>query len=167
MKIAILSDTHMPRMAKQLPKVLCTHLENADAIIHAGDWQTSAVYDELKQYAPVYGVTGNVDEKSLYNKFERSIVLQFGKVKIGVTHGDGKGKTTEQRAMDAFSEEKLDLLIFGHSHVPLLKEKNGLTLFNPGSPTDKRKQSQYSFGILEINKGFSIRHVFYDSKEQV
>ncbi|PPA70722.1 metallophosphoesterase family protein [Jeotgalibacillus proteolyticus] len=166
MKIIVLSDTHMPRMAKKLPSALIPHLNEADAIIHAGDWQTKEIAEELRQFAPVYGVTGNVDEPALHNVFDKSITLTFHSLTIGVTHGDGKGKTTEQRALDQFKGEELDLLIFGHSHIPLYKEKDGLVLFNPGSPTDKRRQEQFSFGLLEIKKkDWSIKHVYYDSKK--
>ncbi|TDL31391.1 metallophosphoesterase [Jeotgalibacillus sp. S-D1] len=166
MKIVIVSDTHMPRMAKQLPMALTPHLSNADAIIHAGDWQDKSVYEKLVQYAPVYGVTGNVDEEWLHRRFTKKILLKIDNVRIGVTHGDGKGKTTEQRAMDLFSQEAIDILIFGHSHIPLKKDKDGMILFNPGSPTDKRRQQQYSFGLLEINdKSYTISHLFFDSKK--
>jgi len=164
MYIVVLADTHMPRMAKKWPQPLNQHLEKADIIIHAGDWQTIDVYRELSQYAPIYGVTGNVDEPSLHEILKRNIVVQIDQVKIGVTHGDGKGLTTEKRALNQFKNEELDILIFGHSHIPLLRKSNDLIVFNPGSPTDKRRQKQFSFGIIETGNELSIKHIFFDSK---
>ncbi|MDG5471898.1 metallophosphoesterase [Jeotgalibacillus sp. ET6] len=165
MNIIVVSDTHMPRMAKTFPPSLESYLQKADAIIHAGDWQTAAIADELNKFAPLYGVTGNVDEPPLHERFEKVIRLTFGSLTIGVTHGDGKGKTTEQRAMDQFKDANPDLLIFGHSHIPVKKKVNGTVLFNPGSPTDKRKQKQFSFGHLQISEDqWSIEHVYFDSK---
>ncbi|KIL49109.1 metallophosphoesterase family protein [Jeotgalibacillus campisalis] len=165
MNIIVLSDTHMPRMAKKFPPALLTYLHEADAIIHVGDWQTEAIADDLTKFAPLYGVTGNVDEPALHQRFQKSLLLSFGSLTVGVTHGDGKGKTTEQRAMDQFKNIQPDLLLFGHSHIPVYKKINGTILFNPGSPTDKRKQKQFSFGHLQINEDeWSIKHVFFDSK---
>nr|WP_316047281.1 metallophosphoesterase family protein [Planococcus glaciei] len=85
-------------------------------------------------------------------------------MKVGVIHGDGSRKTTEQRAFEAFAEEQVDIIVFGHSHIPVMREVDGITLFNPGSPTDKRKQPQYSFGLLEIGDTWNLRHIFFDKE---
>ncbi len=66
--------------------------------------------------------------------------------------------------MAAFAGEDIDLLIYGHSHIPVLKEMHGITILNPGSPTDKRRQKQYSFAVIRLGKEMAIEHVFYDSK---
>ncbi|KIL51877.1 metallophosphoesterase family protein [Jeotgalibacillus soli] len=165
MKMIVISDTHMPKMAKKIPEALKKGLTDADLILHAGDWQTAEVYDELRKYAPVEGVTGNIDEEGLHKLFDRKKILHFGEVKIGITHGDGKGKTTEKRAMDVFKDDDIDILIYGHSHIPVLKTNDKPILFNPGSPTDKRRQQHYSYGVIEIEKTVSIEHVFFDNKE--
>nr|WP_273850623.1 metallophosphoesterase family protein [Pseudalkalibacillus spartinae] len=166
MNVIIVSDTHMPRMAKQLPEVLRKELLGADLIIHLGDWQTKDVYEELKSYAPVTGVYGNVDEPFFIEHFNEKLVLELESHLIGVTHGHGKGKTTEQRAISQFKNENVELILFGHSHIPLHKEYEGRVLFNPGSPTDKRKQSHYSFGKLNVkaNQPLQIDHVFFMEK---
>ena len=84
----------------------------------------------------------------------------------GVTHGHGKGKTTEKRALLAFEHEQVDAVIFGHSHIPTHKQIGDITLFNPGSATDKRREKQFSFGLLYIQKNtLRVEHVFYDSKD--
>lgn len=86
-------------------------------------------------------------------------------MKIGVVHGDGIRKTTEQRARDSFEGENVDIIVFGHSHQPLMRETDGVTLFNPGSPTDKRREPQYSFGLLEIGDTWELKHVFFDKED--
>lgn len=163
-KIVILSDTHIPARAKQLPKILLGACENADLVIHAGDWQTLDVFFELSAYAETIGVAGNVDPWEIIDRFGKKKVLTVENLKIGIIHGDGTSKTTEQRALEAFSGEGVDLIIFGHSHIPLMKEIDGVTLFNPGSPTDKRRQQKYSFGILEIGEEWKLQHVFFDKE---
>lgn len=163
-KIIILSDTHIPARAKRLPKILLEACEEADLILHAGDWQSLDVYFELAAYAETIGVAGNVDPWEIVDRFGKKKILTVDNLKIGITHGDGIRKTTEQRAFDAFAEDNVDLVIFGHSHVPLQKEIGGTTLFNPGSPTDKRRQQQYSFGILEVGETWNLQHVFFDKE---
>lgn len=163
-KIIALSDTHMPRMAKQLPSKLVEELKDADLILHAGDWQTMNVYEELNAFAPVEGVCGNVDHDELIEKFGMQKILDIGRFRIGLVHGHGKKGTTEQRALAAFAEESVDLIIYGHSHIPILKEVNGVTLLNPGSPTDKRRQEYYSFAVIRLGQKMAVEHVFYESK---
>ncbi|MFP7168668.1 metallophosphoesterase family protein [Terribacillus sp. 7520-G] len=167
MRITILADTHMPRMAKIWPPALLPYLERADHILHAGDIQDSRVLDSLAAYAPVTAVFGNMDSSGLMDKLPKKQLLDFHGLKIGLTHGHGKGKTTEQRAKAEFEGEAIDLLIYGHSHIPVHKEESGLVLFNPGSPTDKRQQEQFSFGelIVEEDGTWSLKHIFYKDKK--
>ena len=164
-RILILSDTHMPKKSKHLPGVLLDELNGCDLIIHAGDWQSIKLYEELKKRAPVEGVYGNTDNDELCAILKEKILLEIEGYKIGVVHGHGKRKTTEKRSIEAFDDEEVDALIFGHSHIPVKKHHNGIILFNPGSPTDKRRQPNYSFGILEITDELIFNHVFFDSKE--
>lgn len=163
-KIVILSDTHIPARAKKLPQILLDACREADLILHAGDWQELDVFFELSAYAETIGVAGNVDPWELVDRFGKKKTLTVENLKIGIVHGDGASKTTEQRALETFTDEGADLIIFGHSHIPIMKEINGVTLFNPGSPTDKRLQKQYSFGILEIGEEWNLRHVFFDKE---
>ena len=164
-KIVIVSDTHIPNRAKKLPQKLIGECQNADFIIHAGDWQTLDVFYELSAYAETDGVTGNVDPWEILDRFGKKKIFTFGELKVGVIHGDGNRKTTEQRAFDAFAEENVDIIVFGHSHMPLVRDVEGVTLFNPGSPTDKRRESQYSFGILEVGETWELKHIFFDKEE--
>lgn len=167
MKIVVVSDTHMPRIAKKLPERLILELQSADAIIHAGDWTNVSVYEALKAYAPTYGVAGNNDGPDLVRKFGLKKKLELEGVRIGVVHGHGAGKRTdtEARAREAFKGTRLDILIFGHSHIPLLKQVGSLLVLNPGSPTDKRKQPLYSFAVLQLNEGdIQPDMIYYDNK---
>lgn len=163
-KIVIVSDTHIPMRAKKLPRVLVDACQHADFIIHAGDWQTMDVYFEFAAYAETDGVTGNTDPWDIADRFGQKKIIAFGDLKIGVVHGDGIRKTTEQRAFDAFKEDSVDIIVFGHSHIPIMHEIDGVMMFNPGSPTDKRQQTQYSFGLLEIGETWELKHVFFDKE---
>ncbi|WP_070120440.1 metallophosphoesterase family protein [Bacillus marinisedimentorum] len=165
MKVLIISDTHMPKRAKELPAVLKKDLKDAGLIIHAGDWQTLALYEELQQYAPVEGVAGNVDGDEVAERFGLWKLIEAEGVQIGIVHGHGKGWTTERRAIAAFSDHDPDIIIFGHSHIPIHKEVNGQVVFNPGSPTDKRRQKQFSYGVMMIEAGnFTVGHVFFEDR---
>ncbi len=166
MKIIVVSDTHMPRMSKKLPERLLSELSNADAIIHAGDWTKISVYESLAAYAPTYGVAGNNDGEEIIRRFGMRKLLEFEGVAIGVVHGHGgKRLATESHAVEAFKKVKLDALVYGHSHVPVHRRLDGMLVFNPGSPTDKRRQPLYSFGIFDIARGrLTARHVFYGDK---
>lgn len=168
MKIVVVADTHMPRMSKSLPAALRGQLKDADAIIHAGDWTRLSVYDALSAYAPVYGVVGNNDGPELATRFGMRELLTFGGLRIGVVHGHGAPRrmNTEAQALAAFAGERLSAIVYGHSHVPVLRyDPDGTLIFNPGSPTDKRRQPLYSFGIFAIEDGrLAARHLTYADK---
>lgn len=167
MKIVVISDTHMPRMNKKLPDRLIEELKNADAIIHAGDWTTLSVYEALAAYAPTYGVAGNNDGSEIIKKFGYRKLMEIEGCRIGLVHGHGTGGrvNTETRAREAFKGKQLHVLIFGHSHIPVMKQLGKMLIFNPGSPTDKRRQPSYSFGMMELAAGtVKARHIFYNDK---
>lgn len=161
MKIVVLSDTHIPKRAKNLPSRLVKELKTADGIIHAGDWQSLEMVHQLQSYAPVNGVYGNTDGNDIKTIFPEKNILKLNGYTIGIVHGHGPRKTTERRAAESFSEEKPDIVIFGHSHIPFLRYVNGMLLFNPGSPTDKRKCPMYSFGILTLEQEIKVEHIFF------
>jgi hypothetical protein len=165
MKIGVVSDTHMPGHAKQLPQALKKGLEGVDLILHAGDWQTPEVVEQFRQMAPVEGVTGNVDSAEIMQILKQKLLLDLEGFRIGIVHGHmGKGKTTPERARNAFADEDVDLIIFGHSHIPFDEVVNGVRLFNPGSPTDKRRQPRFSYGILTLEEKLTARHIYYEDK---
>ncbi len=166
MRIVVLSDTHMPRSAKSLPSPVVKALGTADYILHAGDWTTPAIADMLAKHAPLEGVAGNNDGQELVKQFGYKKLLELGGIRIGIVHGHGVQGTTESRAVDAFRREKVNVILFGHSHIPLYKKRNGMLLFNPGSPTDKRRQSTYSFGVWTIQDGSLEASIHYFKKEE-
>ncbi|QWU17476.1 hypothetical protein SAMN04487895_104120 [Paenibacillus sophorae] len=167
MKVGVVSDTHMTRAGKKLPKALIEGLAGVELILHLGDWVDMEVYDELSALAPVDGIAGNNDGQDIVKRFgERKIVTVAG-ARIGMVHGHQPytGRGTDGNALRAFAGESLDCILFGHSHQPLMRSENGILLFNPGSPTDKRREKLYSFGLLDIEEGkIEARHIFYESK---
>ncbi len=161
MKIVVVADTHLPKRSKGLPEQLKEELSTAEQIIHAGDWQTIEVYEEFKKYGEVIGVSGNADDEVIRELLPTKRIVSCMGYKIGIVHGDGKGKTTEKRALETFQDDEVDIIIFGHSHIPYIRYVNGVLLFNPGSATDKRKLPVYSFGTMTIDEmGFSTKHVY-------
>lgn len=165
MKIVVVSDTHMPRMAKELPAPLIRELEGADLILHAGDWTEPEVYRMLSRYGKVIGVAGNNDGEPLTSKLGTKRIVQAGTKQIGLVHGHlpSRSRTAQQNAVHAFKGEQLDAIVFGHSHVPLLQWQNGVLLFNPGSPTAKRKQPRFSFGVISIQGDqLAAKHYYFD-----
>lgn len=167
MKIVVLSDTHMPRMNKKLPDRLARELSSAAAIVHGGDWTGLAVCGMLEAYAPVYGVAGNNDGADIVRKFGWKRWADIGGKSFGIVHGHGAAKRTgtEAHAIAAFRDRMPDILIYGHTHVPVLHKTGTTIVLNPGSPTDKRKMPRYSFALVELaGEEMKVRHVFYDDK---
>ncbi|TMV52133.1 metallophosphoesterase [Paenibacillus mesophilus] len=164
MIIGVVSDTHLSTRARKLPSVLMEGLRHADVIIHAGDWFTTDVYEELSALAPVVGVAGNGDGDDIINRFGMKRTVEYEGVRIGIVHGhEGPDRSTPERARLAFRDDPQDLIVFGHSHIPLLEKIGDTVLFNPGSPTDKRRQLKYSFGIVTARNGtFEAEHRYYD-----
>ncbi|WP_252312614.1 metallophosphoesterase family protein [Sinobaca sp. H24] len=167
MKIVVLGDTHMPKKGARFPSRLIQEIENCDLIVHTGDIQEIAFLQELEHFAPVKAVVGNTDgEKERARLPEREIFTADG-LTFGLVHGHGERLTTEKRAVAAFSDMETapDCILFGHSHLPLLRYVNKTLLFNPGSVTDKRKLPYYSFGLLYVEKQeIRAEHVFYQDK---
>lgn len=162
MLIGVLSDTHIPYRAKRLPEIVLNKLNGVDLIIHAGDWQTIEVYDVLRTIAPVEGVAGNTDGEEVIRRLGWKKIIQAGPYRIGIVHGHGGDRTkTVDRALNTFSSDQVDVIIFGHSHIPLLEERDGIILFNPGSPTDKRRQPKYSFGLVQITNQIVAKHIYF------
>ncbi|MCZ8515913.1 metallophosphoesterase family protein [Paenibacillus filicis] len=164
MRIGVVSDTHMYSRAKALPAALVRGLVGVDLILHAGDWVDEEVVDLFLAIAPVEAIAGNNDGPSLVRRFGRRKELTLGGKKIGMVHGDG-GRQTAETAFHSFKAAPVDLIVFGHSHIPYLERRGGVLLFNPGSPTDKRRQPKYSFGIVTLGETITAEHHYYDSKE--
>lgn len=163
MLIGVVSDTHITGRGRKLPPVLIEGLSQVDAIIHAGDWMTLDVYEELSKLAPVQGVAGNGDGDEVSRYFGMKRIADYAGIRIGIVHGhEGPGKTTPERARLAFRDDTPDIVVFGHSHIPMQKRAGSVLLFNPGSPTDKRRQPLYSYGLIHIRDGeFAAEHRYF------
>jgi putative phosphoesterase len=111
-------------------------------------------------------VAGNNDGPELVERFGRRKVVEVDGVRIGMVHGDlGPGRTTAERAAGSFGRHEVELVLFGHSHIPLVTALgDGRRLVNPGSPTDKRTQPRPSWGLIEVDAGAIVRAelVFFD-----
>ncbi len=141
----------MPRHARVLPAALRSGLQGVDLIVHCGDMVDAMAVPLFEAIAPLQAVAGNNDPPVLHREFGARKILQLGDVRIGVVHGHaGGGRTTPARAENAFKSERVNAILFGHSHVPYCEVHDGVLLFNPGSPTDRRRQREYSYGILRV-----------------
>jgi putative phosphoesterase len=149
MLAVVLADTHIPRRARALPEGLWPHLEKADLILHAGDLMDPALFDTLAEYAPVKAVRGNLDPPDA--ELPETHEFEFGSVPIAMIHDSGPKKARRNRMRRRFPEARV--VVFGHSHIPWLGDEDGLMLLNPGSPTDKRRQPNYTFALLQVEEG--------------
>ncbi|MCX7920782.1 MAG: metallophosphatase family protein [Clostridia bacterium] len=152
-KIAVISDTHIPKKSKSLPQVLLDGIKGVDMIIHAGDINRDYVLYELEEIAPVHAVAGNTDDEYIEKMLGKKKIVTVGECRIGIVHGDGTSGTTLERAVRAFKGENVSCVVFGHSHIPVNNVMDDMLCFNPGSATDKRKQEYFSYGILTIDGG--------------
>jgi hypothetical protein len=152
MKVVVLADTHAPRRWRSCPPRVAEQLRGADLILHAGDVCTAAVLAELSEYAPVVAVVGNNDDPDVgaWGATETA-ELDVGGVAVAMLHDSGAASGRLARMRRRFPGA--DLVVFGHSHIPLDESGYGLRIFNPGSPTDRRRQPAGTLGILTINDG--------------
>ncbi len=149
-KIGVLSDTHIPNRARSLPPELFDAFQGVDMILHAGDLVQEEVLLDLMALAPVEAVAGNMDPPHLEKRLGERKLLQIAGLRIGLTHGHGPRGKIMERAYQAFASESPDCVVFGHSHQPCNIRYRGVLLFNPGSPTDRRREKYPSCGLLTI-----------------
>ena len=147
-KILVLSDTHIPIAAQDLPEEIYRAIEGVDMIFHAGDLMDVGVLEKLKSLKETRAVCGNMDSKELCMTLNTKEVINIGKFKIGLIHGYGAPSEIMPTVRREF--DKVDVLVFGHSHAAMNVTKDGVLYFNPGSPTDKIFASKNSYGILEV-----------------
>lgn len=152
MHVVVVSDTHAPTRWRGIPPPLVASLERADVILHAGDVCRTSVLDELARYAPVHVVLGNNDDETItaWGATFRAL-LDLDGLAVGMIHDSGSA-TGRDRRMRAFFPEA-DLVVFGHSHIPLDEPGGAVHLFNPGSPSDPRRQPLPTYGELTIDSG--------------
>ena len=162
-RIGVLSDTHLPRRGSKLPEVLLKQLSGVNMIIHAGDLCRDYVIYELEEIAPVYAVLGNNDDEYLESMLPLKRIIEVEDCRIGIIHGHNYSGTAAANSQRAFRNEKVDCVVFGHSHIPVNKTIEGILYFNPGSAMDKRRQEKYSLGILKVDgKSISGEIITFD-----
>jgi len=150
--VAIVSDTHMPRGARRLPDRCIELLEAADLTIHAGDFCTRAVLVEIETHGPVAAVHGNVDEGALVRALPERRVVDVEGARIAMTHDAGRARGRLERLRRAFPDA--DAVVFGHSHLPLHERAaDGFQIFNPGSPTERRRAPRHTMGLARVQAG--------------
>ena len=152
MKIGVISDTHIPDRAKDVPQKILDDFKNADMIIHVGDLVDLSVLDRLKTVCNnVKAVWGNMDPDEVRAALPEKEVLKIGHYNVGVMHGYGAPNRLIELLTSVFKDTNVNLIIFGHSHVPFNEKMEGILFFNPGSATDKIFSPYNSYGIIQIN----------------
>ena len=154
MRLAIISDTHMPKGPRRLPDACVARLHAADLILHAGDLMTLEVLRMLEAVGPpVLAVHGNVDDAAVRAALPERRIVEAGGARIAMIHDAGPSTGRLARMRRAFPDA--GAAVFGHSHIPLHErdEASGFQIFNPGSPTERRRQPVHTMGEARIEDG--------------
>ncbi|MER6572981.1 metallophosphoesterase [Streptomyces sp. NPDC001093] len=153
MRLLLMSDTHLPKRAKVLPGPLLAELPRADVVFHAGDWVDTATLDLLESRSRrLIGVHGNNDGPRLRARLPEVAYAELDGLRFGVVHDTGPAQGREARCAARFPD--LDVLVFGHSHIPWdTTAPTGLRLLNPGSPTDRRRQPHRTYMTATLTDG--------------
>jgi hypothetical protein len=152
MKVAVISDTHLPRGARRIPEACLERLRMADAILHAGDFVALAALEELEALGPpLHGVHGNMDDAGVRARLPAQTVVDLGGARIGMTHDPGPREAREARLVGRFPS--CDAIVYGHTHQPEVFSHDGVWILNPGSPTERRRAPAHTMLVLEIAGG--------------
>ena len=150
--VVALSDTHSPRHWKRCPPAVAEHLGRADVILHAGDVCTADVLEFLETFAPVRAVFGNNDRPEVA-EWGAPVTCEFqlNGLPVAMIHDSGPAGGRPARMHRRFPDAQL--IVFGHSHIPLDVTADGVRIFNPGSPTDRRRQPYGTLGLIDVEDG--------------
>jgi uncharacterized protein len=150
-KLLLISDTHLPRRARDLPASVWAAADQADVVVHAGDWVDLATLDALSARSRrVIGVAGNNDGPELHARLPEVAHVRLDGLRLSVIHDSGPASGRADRMAAAFPDT--DVLVFGHSHIPWdTTAPGGLRLLNPGSPTDRRRQPYCTFMTATVD----------------
>jgi uncharacterized protein len=160
--LAVISDTHLPRGTRRLPDACLDRLAAADAILHAGDFTTTEVLDEIAAIGPpLHAVHGNVDDPDVTMRLPAARLVPAEDVRIAMVHDAGAAAGRLERMRRRFPDA--DAVVFGHSHIPLHEQDldRAFQIFNPGSPTDRRRQAHHTMGLAHV-RGDSVRFELLD-----
>lgn len=141
-RLLLLADTHVPARARRLPDDVWRAVDEADVVVHAGDWVDLATFEALEERSRrLIAVWGNNDGDELRQRMPEFAVARIEGINLGVVHETGASRGREARMDARYPDGVLDLLVFGHSHIPWdSTTPQGIRLLNPGSPTDRRRQ---------------------------
>jgi uncharacterized protein len=156
---AVISDTHMPRGTRALPARCAERLRSSDLIVHAGDIVTAGVLADLRALGPpLIAVHGNADELALRSSLPAEQLIEMEGVRVAVLHDAGPAAGRLARLRRRFPQAQA--VIFGHSHIPLHESTDGFQIFNPGSPTERRRAPERTMGIARASGGaIAFEHV--------
>lgn len=160
MSIAVIADTHMPKGRRELPTECVERIRAADALIHAGDFSAASVLADLEAFCPiVLAVHGNVDDADLRQRLPEELEVEVAGRTVALVHDSGPSRGRLERMRARFPGA--DAVVFGHSHLPLHEEQGGFQIFNPGSPTERRRAPQRSMGLLHPTAaGLRFEHIW-------
>jgi uncharacterized protein len=152
-RLLLIADTHVPRRARDLPAQVWDEVANADVVIHAGDWVTPDLLDELEARAGrLIACWGNNDGSVLRERLPERADVTLAGVRFTVVHETGASGGRDARMSRLYPDR--DVLVFGHSHIPWdTTTDTGLRLLNPGSPTDRRRQPFCTYMTAGVNDG--------------
>jgi putative phosphoesterase len=163
MRLAIISDTHLPRGARRLPDACVARLRAADLILHAGDLSAPEVLDALEALGPpVAAVHGNVDTPAVLARLPTERVVSAGGARVGMIHDAGPARGRLARLRERF--DGCAAVVFGHSHIPLheVAPDGAFAIFNPGSPTDRRRQPRHTMGEATVDAAGAVTFALID-----
>lgn len=150
--IAVISDTHMPRGVRRLPDRCVQLIRGADLLLHAGDLVDLGTLEDLRAIGPpLRAVHGNVDDAQVRAQLPAQRIVAVGGVRIAMLHDSGPAAGRMTRMRRRFPDA--DAVVFGHSHLPLHESADGLQLFNPGSPTERRRAPHHTMGMATVSDG--------------
>lgn len=152
-ELLLMSDTHVPSRARSLPPEVLDLVPRVDVVVHAGDWVDVATLDLLEARARrLVAVYGNNDGPELRTRLPEVAYAELEGVRFAVVHETGPARGRERRCAERFPD--VDVLVFGHSHIPWDSSAGErLRLLNPGSPTDRRRQPHRTYMTARVAEG--------------
>jgi putative phosphoesterase len=150
--VAVIADTHLPRGARRIPDACVDRLRAADVILHAGDVTAASVLDELAALGPpVHAVHGNMDATTLRDRLPATLEVDVAGIRIGMTHDAGPRAGREERLVRRFPA--CAAVVYGHTHEPQVARVGEVWIFNPGSPTERRRSPSHTMLVLDVAGG--------------
>jgi uncharacterized protein len=153
MLLALIADTHIRNGTPLLPKRCLDLIAGCDLVVHAGDIADVGALEWLRAVGPpLVAVRGNVDDAALAAVLPDVEHVTVAGCTIAVTHDAGPTQGRLERMRRRFPSAAA--VVFGHSHLPLHEAaRDGFQIFNPGSPTRRRRQPRHTMGVATVEEG--------------